>query len=177
MRFCRCSPDDHSARSRCGIGQKTRWPLGAASCSRGQGRHAQCPGKVFRGHCRFSATYRAYHTATLACASTFFAMGVSSRWKNFDHVPTRIGYGLLPRHTSTILSAVGRVSGQSHSMCGKSGGEHQVVNTNVVAHLDRRPLNVLHTQQRCCRVHTRWAFASGMKPSRRLFQLKCLSYQ
>ena len=34
-------------------------------------------------------------TATLACASTRCAMGVSSKWKNLIMFPARIGYAIL----------------------------------------------------------------------------------
>lgn len=40
MRFCRCRPDDHSARSRCGIGQKSEMAAGRCIVLTGPGRHA-----------------------------------------------------------------------------------------------------------------------------------------
>src|SRR5262245_8163393 len=80
----------------------------------------QVPPDGFRGHGSFRPTCHYDHTATLAWASTFCAMGVSSRWKNLIMFPARIGYASSHGTPANIRSTYNRVSGQSHSMCGKS---------------------------------------------------------
>src|SRR5262249_58963174 len=80
----------------------------------------QVPPDGSRGQGRFHPTCRYDHTGTLAWASTFCAMGVSSRWKNLMMSPARIGYASSHDTPANILSTYDRVSGQSHSMCGKS---------------------------------------------------------
>src|SRR5712692_1081583 len=122
-------------------------------------------------------TYRYDHTATLACASTCFAMGVSSRWKNLIIFPARIGYASSHGTPANIRSTYDRVSGQSHSMCGTS-----VANIKWSTPMWWRIS--IAVRSTCCtlstmlsRMYSLGIRFGGVKPSRRLFQLKCLSYQ
>ena len=79
----------------------------------------------------------------LAWASTFCAVGVSSRWKNlmYSRQDRCVPHPMAPTTSLHVRPGLRPVALDVWEV----GGEHQVVHTKVVAHLDRGPLHVAHS--------------------------------